>query len=78
MDRKFPTRIFVGPRAGSPGSCDAGASRNLDLSERHRTRAESLMSLALELNSLLKLPDLARASLAVPRHAGSADGGISG
>src|SRR5207247_5252078 len=36
------------------------ASRNLDLSERHRTRAEALMSLALELNSLLKLPDLAQ------------------
>ncbi len=36
------------------------ASRNLDLSERHRTRAESLMSLALELNSLLKLPDFAQ------------------
>src|SRR5437588_10127322 len=35
------------------------ASRNLDLSERHRTRAESLMNLALELNSLLKLPDFA-------------------
>src|SRR5947199_1125458 len=36
------------------------ASRNLDRSERHRTRAESLMSLALELNSLLKLPDFAQ------------------
>ena len=35
------------------------ASRSLDLSERHRGRAESLMSLALELNSLLKLPDFA-------------------
>jgi PAS domain S-box-containing protein len=36
------------------------ASRNLDLSERHRTRAESLMNLALELNLLLKLPDFAQ------------------
>jgi PAS domain S-box-containing protein len=35
-------------------------TRNLDLSERHRRRAESLMGLALELNSLLRLPEFAK------------------
>jgi PAS domain S-box-containing protein len=36
------------------------ATRNLHLSEQHRRRAESLMGLALELNSQLRLPDCAR------------------
>ena len=35
-------------------------TRNLHLSEQHRQRAESLMGLALELNSLLRLPEFAR------------------
>ncbi len=35
-------------------------TRNLDTSEQHRRRAESLMGLALELNAQLRLPDLAR------------------
>lgn len=35
-------------------------TRNLHLSEQHRRRAESLMGLALELNSLLRLPEFAR------------------
>jgi len=35
-------------------------ARNLHLSEQHRHRAESLMGLALELNSLLQLPEFAR------------------
>jgi two-component system NtrC family sensor kinase len=35
-------------------------ARNLHLSEQHRRRAESLMGLALELNSLLRLPEFAR------------------
>lgn len=34
-------------------------TRNLHLSQQHRQRAESLMGLALELNSLLRLPDFA-------------------
>src|SRR5438552_3499129 len=33
------------------------AARNLHLSEQHRRRAEDLMAMALELNSLLRLPD---------------------
>ncbi len=37
------------------------ARRNLDLSEEHRRRSENLMSLALELNSSLRLPDFVRA-----------------
>jgi two-component system NtrC family sensor kinase len=37
------------------------ARRNLDLSEEHRRRAENLMSLALELNSSLALPEFVRA-----------------
>jgi PAS domain S-box-containing protein len=36
------------------------ATRNLHLSEQHRTRAESLKALALELNSHLRLPECAR------------------
>jgi two-component system NtrC family sensor kinase len=36
------------------------ATRNLHLSEQHRQRAESLMRLALELNSKLRLPEFAR------------------
>jgi GAF domain-containing protein len=36
------------------------AARNLHLSEQHRRRAESLMGLALELNSQLRLPECAR------------------
>ena len=35
-------------------------TRNLHLSEQHRQRAESLMGLALELNSLLRLPEFAK------------------
>jgi PAS domain S-box-containing protein len=35
-------------------------TRNLQLSEQHRRRAESLMGLALELNSLLRLPEFAK------------------
>jgi two-component system NtrC family sensor kinase len=35
-------------------------TRNLDLSEQHRLRAEALMGLALELNSLLRLPEFAK------------------
>ncbi len=35
-------------------------TRNLHLSEQHRRRAESLMGLALELNSLLRLPEFAK------------------
>ena len=34
-------------------------TRNLHVSEQHRRRAESLMGLALELNSLVKLPEFA-------------------
>ena len=34
-------------------------TRNLHLSEQHRRRAESLMGLVLELNSMLRLPQLA-------------------
>ncbi|MGH9498675.1 MAG: PAS domain S-box protein [Terriglobales bacterium] len=36
------------------------STRNLHLSEQHRRRAESLMALALELNSQLQLPEFAR------------------
>ncbi len=36
------------------------AARNLHLSEQHRHRAEDLMSMALELNSLLRLPEFVR------------------
>ena len=36
------------------------ATRNLQLSEQHRRRAESLKGLALELNSQLRLPECAR------------------
>jgi PAS domain S-box-containing protein len=36
------------------------AARNLELSEQHRRRAESLKALALELNSHLRLPECAR------------------
>jgi len=36
------------------------AARNLHLSEQHRQRAEALMGLALELNSQLRLPALAK------------------
>jgi len=36
------------------------STRNLHLSEQHRRRAESLMGLALELNSQLELPEFAR------------------
>ncbi|MGO9124801.1 MAG: PAS domain S-box protein [Terriglobales bacterium] len=36
------------------------STRNLHLSEQHRRRAESLMGLALELNSQLQLPEFAR------------------
>jgi PAS domain S-box-containing protein len=36
------------------------ATRNLHVSEQHRRRAEALMSLALELGTLLRLPDFAR------------------
>src|SRR5581483_7870495 len=36
------------------------STRNLHLSEEHRRRAENLMSLALELNSSLRLPDFVR------------------
>jgi PAS domain S-box-containing protein len=36
------------------------STRNLHLSEQHRRRAESLMGLALELNSHLQLPEFAR------------------
>ena len=39
-------------------------TRNLHLSEQHRRRAESLMGLALELNSLLRLPELAKSFVA--------------
>jgi two-component system NtrC family sensor kinase len=39
-------------------------TRNLHQSEEHRHRAESLMALALELNSLLKLPDFAKSFVA--------------
>jgi PAS domain S-box-containing protein len=39
-------------------------TRNLDLSEQHRRRAESLMSLALELNPLRRLPEFARSFVA--------------
>ena len=35
-------------------------TRNLHLSEQHRRRAEALMGLALELNSLLRLPEFAK------------------
>ena len=35
-------------------------ARNLHLSERHRSRSESLMRLAIGLNSLLRLPDFAQ------------------
>ncbi|MBZ5719414.1 MAG: PAS domain S-box protein [Acidobacteriia bacterium] len=35
-------------------------TRNLHLSKQHRRRAESLVELALELNSLLRLPDFAK------------------
>jgi two-component system NtrC family sensor kinase len=35
-------------------------TRNLHLSEEHRLRAESLMGLALELNSVLQLPEFAK------------------
>ena len=35
-------------------------TRNLELSEEHRRRAESLMGLALELNPLRRLPEFAR------------------
>jgi PAS domain S-box-containing protein len=35
-------------------------TRNLHLAEQHRLRAESLMGLALELNSLMKVPELAK------------------
>jgi PAS domain S-box-containing protein len=35
-------------------------TRNLDLAEQHRARAESLMALALELSSLTRVPELAR------------------
>jgi two-component system NtrC family sensor kinase len=35
-------------------------TRNLHLSEQHRQRAEALMGLALELNSLLRLPEFAQ------------------
>ncbi|HEY7617014.1 MAG TPA: GAF domain-containing protein [Terriglobales bacterium] len=35
-------------------------TRDLELSEKHRQRAESLMGLALELNSLLRVQDFAR------------------
>jgi two-component system NtrC family sensor kinase len=37
------------------------ATRNLDLSERHRSRSEALMGLALELNSFIRLPEFASA-----------------
>ncbi len=36
------------------------SARNLHLPEQHRRRAESLMGLALELNSQLRLPEFAR------------------
>jgi len=36
-------------------------TRNLHTSEQHRRRAESLMGLALELNSMLRLPEFAKA-----------------
>src|SRR6266568_3871114 len=39
-------------------------TRNLDLSEQHRRRAESLMGLALELNPLRQLPEFARSFVA--------------
>jgi len=35
-------------------------TRNLDISEQHRRRAESLMGLALELNAQLRLPEFAK------------------
>jgi PAS domain S-box-containing protein len=35
-------------------------TRNLEISEQHRRRAESLMGLALELNALLRLPEFAK------------------
>ncbi|MGA9039138.1 MAG: PAS domain S-box protein [Terriglobales bacterium] len=35
-------------------------TRNLDVSEQHRRRAESLMGLALELNAQLRLPEFAQ------------------
>jgi len=35
-------------------------TRNLDLTEQHRLRSEALMGLALEMNSLLRLPEFAR------------------
>ena len=39
-------------------------TRNLDQSEQHRRRAESLMALALELNPLCRLPEFARGFVA--------------
>jgi PAS domain S-box-containing protein len=39
-------------------------TRNLEISERHRRRAESLMGLALELNALLRLPEFAKSFVA--------------
>jgi len=39
-------------------------TRNLDQSEQHRRRAESLMGLALELNPLRRLPEFARSFVA--------------
>ncbi len=39
-------------------------TRNLHRSEQHRRRAEALMGLALELNSQLRLPDLAQSFVA--------------
>ncbi|HMH01379.1 MAG TPA: GAF domain-containing protein, partial [Terriglobales bacterium] len=39
-------------------------TRNLELSEEHRRRAESLMGLALELNPLRRLPEFARGFVA--------------
>jgi PAS domain S-box-containing protein len=35
-------------------------TRNLDLTEQHRLRSEALMELALEVNSLLRLPEFSR------------------
>ena len=35
-------------------------THNLDISEQHRRRAESLMGMALELNALLRVPEFAR------------------
>ena len=54
-------RTFVAPSRWPPRSrWRWKATHNLHLSEQHRRRADSLMRLALELNTLLRLPDFAK------------------